>query len=498
MKNTKCLFYPFVVIVAAIVFFITAYNSHGYYHPDEHYQIVEFAQFKLGIINPETLAWEYRHQIRPTLQPMVCYTVFKVLHALNIENPYHQALCLRLLTAIFALIAIHFFVQQTKHLFKNQVIQKGYILLSYFLWFIPFLSVRFASETWSGLLFLLGLTLVLKNSNKKTTFLSIGILLGCSFLFRFQIAFAIFGLFLWFFFINKTKINALIVIGIGFLFVVVLGICLDSWFYGNFVFAPWNYFYSNIVNDKASSFGVSPWYFYFTKIISFPNYIVGICVALSMVILLIKRPKNIFLWCFIPFLLAHSIIPHKEERFIFPLAYLFAVMLTTAYGFLHDFIQKRTLTKVLNYVFLIIFAVVNITGLLVMSQNGPEKGKIVMTKYVYDNYKDRPINLLFFNNSNPYNPWHLRPIRFYSPDNLQNQIYISNLEELNNYLPVEGYETLLFIKKSDWQNTDITSTLKERGYIFKQQSVPVWVEKMYRCHDNFPEMWIYTLYVYED
>ena len=182
---------------------------------------------------------------------------------------------------------------------------------------------------------------------------------------------------------------------------------------------------------------------------------------------------------------------------MFSFAYLVAIILTTAYNLLYNFIQKRTLTKVLNYIVLIIFVATNIIGLLVMSHQGADKGKIVMTKYVYEHYKERPINLLFFANSNPYNPWHFTPIRFYSPDNIQNQTYIRSSEELDDYLPIEGFDNLLFIKKPDWKDTELIRSIEERGYVFKQQSVPFWVEKIYKLHDNFPNMWIYTLYVYE-
>jgi len=248
----------------------------------------------------------------------------------------------------------------------------------------------------------------------------------------------------------------------------------------------------------ASSFGTSPWHFYLTKMITFPGVIIGVCFVLSIIVLLVKRPKNIFLWCFIPFLLAHTLVPHKEERFMFSFAFFFAIILTTAYNLLYDFIQKRTLTKILNYVFLIIFAAVNIIGLLIMSQQGMEKGRIAITKYVYDHYRERPINVLFFVNSNPYNPWHFSAsIRFYDPGNIQSQRYILNLEHLNEYLPAEGVDHLLFIKKPDLQDSDLVQSIEEMGYVFKKQSVPAWVEKSYKIHDNFPNMWIYTLFVYE-
>ena len=487
-----------ILFIAALVFVITAVNSHGFYHPDEHHQIVEFANAKLGLHDTQTLAWEYHSKMRPTLQPVICCLVFNIMHAFNIDNPYHQAFCLRLLTAILAFFAIHLFVKNTKQQFENQTIQYGYCLLSYFLWFIPFLSVRFASETWSGLFFLLALSFVLANSTKKQTFFTIGIFLGISFLFRFQIAFAILGLFFWLFFVNKTKFSTLILSATGFLLILALGVCLDSWFYGEFVFSPWNYYMENIVNDMASHFGTSPWYFYLLKLLSFPNYIVGICFALSFIILLIKNPKNIYIWCFIPFLFFHSLVSHKEERFLFPLAYLFAIILISAYDLLYNFIKKRKFTRILNYVLLVLFAIVNITGLLVMGTCGADKGRISMTKYVYDNYHENPLNILYLSYSNPYNPWHFCYIQFYTPNNVHKQTRINSLEELNDFPPVDGCTNLLFIKKPDLKDADAIRRIEEKGYVFIHQSVPVWVEKIYKVHDNFPNMWIYTLYEYKD
>jgi len=494
IKKTKNFYYSIILITAAIVFFVTAYNSHGFYHPDEHHQIVEFANAKLGLHDPKTLAWEYHYQMRPTLQPVICCFVFKAIHSLNIKNPYSQVFFLRLLTALIAFIAIHFFIKNTKHQFENQTIRKGYCLLSYFLWFIPFLSVRFASETWSGLFFLLALSLIIKNSAKKHSLLTIGILLGISFLFRFQIAFAILGLFLWLFFVNKTKFSSLIFICTGFLSIFMLGVCLDCWFYGEFVFTPWNYYKANIIDDMSSLFGTSPWYFYLIKLISFPNYVVGVCFVFAIIILLIKMPKNIYLWCFIPFLFFHSLVPHKEERFIFPLAYLFAIVLITAYNLLNDFIQKRGITRVLNYALLVLFTVVNIIGLLVMGFSGADKGRITMTKYVYDHYNKHPLNILYLTNSNPYSPWHFGFNQFYLPNNIKKQTHIHSVEEINVFPPMDSCDNLLFIRKCDLKDPNVTQLIEKNGYIFKKQSVPIWVEGVFKLHDNFPKMWIYTLY----
>ncbi len=71
------LIFQLIVIIAAVVYSITAYNSHGFYHADEQYQIIEFAGLKLGTHTPDELAWEFNIQIRPSLQPVIGFVVLK-------------------------------------------------------------------------------------------------------------------------------------------------------------------------------------------------------------------------------------------------------------------------------------------------------------------------------------------------------------------------------------------------------------------------------------
>lgn len=47
MKNISR---EYVFIIALIVHFITAFNSIGFYHAEEHYQILEFAHYKMGYL----------------------------------------------------------------------------------------------------------------------------------------------------------------------------------------------------------------------------------------------------------------------------------------------------------------------------------------------------------------------------------------------------------------------------------------------------------------
>ena len=186
------------------------------------------------------------------------------LKVVSIENPYLQMQLLRLLTACFSLITIHFFIKKTQQQFEEGIYRNIYYILSYGLWFLPFLSVRFSSETIAALCFIWAW--IIYNKPMKYQPILIGVFLGLSFLFRFQMAFAMLRLGLWWILIEKVKISFLVQVGLIFGLLLLIGTGIDSWFYGEFVFSPWKYFYANIVEGVASSFGTSPWYDYFVQI----------------------------------------------------------------------------------------------------------------------------------------------------------------------------------------------------------------------------------------
>ncbi|MEJ2880146.1 hypothetical protein [Pedobacter sp. GR22-6] len=92
-----------ILYAVAILYVFTAWMSSGYYHWDEHYQIVEFANYKLGNAAIDDLAWEYKACIRPGLQPALCFIIFKCLSTLGVTSPFLLTLCLRILTAATAI-----------------------------------------------------------------------------------------------------------------------------------------------------------------------------------------------------------------------------------------------------------------------------------------------------------------------------------------------------------------------------------------------------------
>ena len=139
---------------------------------------------------------------------------------------------------------------------RNQML---FLFCSLLLFYIPFLNIRFSSETWAGLLFLYPIAQMLRKDSESINPFLIVLFLGLSFLFWYQVGFIIFGFIFWLIFIKKTELISLFKIGFSFLGICLLSIAIDSWFYSELTISAWNYFKVNLLDDVASTFGIAPW-----------------------------------------------------------------------------------------------------------------------------------------------------------------------------------------------------------------------------------------------
>src|SRR5215470_1625722 len=99
-----------LAILGAVVL-VTAWFSESFYFPDEHFQILEFMAFKLGITPAADLPWEFSARIRPWFQPLVYILIAKPLVILGMKDMFVVAFVLRLATGIFSLFALAAFVR---------------------------------------------------------------------------------------------------------------------------------------------------------------------------------------------------------------------------------------------------------------------------------------------------------------------------------------------------------------------------------------------------
>ncbi|MCA0237039.1 MAG: hypothetical protein LCH81_11710 [Bacteroidetes bacterium] len=311
---------------------VTAWFSEGYHHPDEHFQVIELANYKLGGTSLQELPWEYEAQIRPGLQPALAYAIIRAAQALGISDPFFQVFLMRLLSGVLACILFFAWARRLDAEDKNAGDALRWMAL--LLWFVPYLSVRFSSENMAGLSFVAGALLLLQGLEKQgwKVFVA-GFLLGLSFFFRYQMGFALAGLAVWLLWHSyqiRAGIRPILWLFSGFVAACIPGFAADIWLYGTYTFAPYNYFISNIVDNKAAYWGTSPWWYYLEQTVLTATPLVGLLLLLLLVNGLRKKRDNVLVWSLMPFLLAHFVVGHKEMRFMYPM--LLPILVLAAWG----------------------------------------------------------------------------------------------------------------------------------------------------------------------
>lgn len=435
-----------IYLVSLLLHICAAYFSVGYYHWDEHFQILEFATIKLPFSSgqPGDLAWEYGAQIRPAMQPLMAVQVAKVLNYLNFYTPFRCVLILQLFSAVLGWASLILFSKEAFQKFKLKSSTALMLFLSLLIWFFPYLHARFSSESLSGSLFFIALYLFLRHrspaSNVLRSYLSlslIGLLFGLAFYVRFQTAIMLLGMGFWLLFIEKSSWSSISMLISGFVIAILMGIVSDWWFYGEWLFTPWNYFEANIINDVASEFGVSPWWTYFYWLIKYFLPPFSIFILLAIIYAFWKHPSNLLTWILVPFVIIHMIIGHKELRFLFLVINAVPVLLALAYD---NFTYKPSLKWVVRSLAALILLVNSflLTKAFMPINSNTELYKFVWEKYNTVNNEDQ---VLCVYNNNPYASGFLA-INFYKPKNI---FLLSNEHYKDTSADYPGVKKTIFI-----------------------------------------------------
>lgn len=315
-KHKWVLFFGFIAQL------ITAYTALGFFHPDQHFQIIEFSSYQLELPNATNYIWELNSQIRSTFQVYLFSGYVLLCKAFGVTNAFTQLTILRLcfsslLWFFFNKLAVYFLKQQKQNLFFV-------LLLVNFSWFLPYSRTLFNSEMLGSLLFFVSLYLFDKwkmSDNNNANFyqlILVGFVFSLSFYTRFQIAFGLlgFGLML----LLKKEFKVIFPTVWGFVIGILLNTGLDFLFYHKWVCTPWLYFKSNIIDGVAKSFGEAGVDYYLWVLL------VILTVAPLSIILFWRYIRNsISFWqhvLVLPvlfFIIGHSLVGHKEERFMFPM-----------------------------------------------------------------------------------------------------------------------------------------------------------------------------------
>ena len=270
---------------------------------------------------------------------------------------------------------------------------------TFLFWCVPVLSVRFSSEILGGAFLCIAICRILDTDKKKIwNHLIIGSLMGLSFITRFQMGLCILGIFIWALTMNRYSFKICSVWIIGIFFSLIILLLCDFHVYDEWVFTPWSYFKSNLIEGVSSDFGVKPFYHYFHQLVLKLSPPIGLALILCLFISLFKRKFHLFNVVIWSLLVTHMVIPHKELRFIYPLIFLSPWLILEAYIFIRKWKYARLI--------LIPIAVVNLFIIIPALAAPAGEGQIRMIRLLEEKNenKNKPLILNFTPKNNPLDP----------------------------------------------------------------------------------------------
>lgn len=324
--------YARYLIALTALCLLTAWTTQGYLHADEYFQTIEFASYKLGITEAGSLPWEFHAQIRPWLQPGIYYLILKALPFAGITDRFIQVLLLHFLSAFISIATLLYFGTVAFRWFRTEQEQGWLMRVLCFTFFVPLLFVRNSSEVFSTACFMTAATMLLRRLHPDrradgpgfTAWEMIvpGILCGLAFEFRFSSGFLVLFFGIWLLWVARLRFSLLMTLALSSLIPILLSIRIDRWGYGDWVFAPWNYFASNILDKRMEHFGTSPFFAYLYLLVGNIGPHISLLLVITIFLCWYRHPRHVVTWLTLPYFALHSLLSHKEDRFMFPLLFL--------------------------------------------------------------------------------------------------------------------------------------------------------------------------------
>ncbi len=312
----------------AILFrLLAAIFAKGWGMFDDHYIVIESAQSWVdGHDYNNWLPWSPGNT-GPTAHnffyPGINFLFFALMKFLHLNDPQLKMFFMRLILAAWSLITVYYGYRITESLGGKNPARLAGILLALF-WFMPWMSVRNLVEMVCVPFIILGYWFIVRPENKTKPALSwfiAGLFLGLATDIRLQAVFFPIGLGIWLLFQGKLK--PLLSLAAGSLLTFIL-------FEGGIDFVIWGkpfieiYTYATLSLTEINDYIVLPWYNYFLVL-------GGMLIPPISIFLFwgfIRKWKQ-YLLVFLPillFLLFHSWVPNKQERFIIPMIPLFIMI----------------------------------------------------------------------------------------------------------------------------------------------------------------------------
>lgn len=305
----------------------SAWWCTGFIHGDEHFQVLEFANARLGRSPVADLPWEYAARARSWILPAIAAGVRWLAARLGADDPFRIAFVLRLASGVLYLAAARRLARVSRPWFRSAALWRWAVFAGVAMWFVPVVTARLSSESWSGSLFFLGLATVIRLERDEPVsawerWLA-GAAFGLAFVVRFQVLIPELGAVAWLA-RSRARSGARLSTWVpplvfGGLAMVLASAVLDRWGYGAWSFPLWNYYRAELVEGVLESYGTSPWWWYAPDIVHKAGVPIGLLLLGGFAVVCVRRPSSVLVWVGVPFVAFHVLIGNKETRFLFPL-----------------------------------------------------------------------------------------------------------------------------------------------------------------------------------
>lgn len=321
-EQTRQVFVPCLTLVAAAIALRAwlAIDDHSVFWPDEIHQSVEQAHravFGYGLVS-----WEFRDGARSWLFPGAIAALWKLADLLGVHSSITLMALARLAMVLGSGAAIWFAAKLASSRGQRAALAAAIVLAT----FPPAVAFgyRTMSETASAPLIVLGAWFWTRRDTRFAMYAGLAFATACLLRYQNGIFVLVFGAAL---LLQRRWRDLAGFFGVGAAVAAVGGL-LDWITWGRPFHSLLAYIDFNLLLGGASTFGVEPFSFYATTLWSsvgplLPVILVCFCVGAFV--------EPVLGGAVLAYVLAHSVLPHKEFRFLVPCLPLFAAV--TGVGF---------------------------------------------------------------------------------------------------------------------------------------------------------------------
>ncbi len=319
-----------IILIALIPRLVAAVFSKGYGMHDDHFITIEQPFQIMHDITYWTQRGEpHGHSI---VYPSINYGLFCGLQAVGIQDPQTMMYIVRFLHALYSLFVVYYGFKIAEVFNGRETAKKAGLLLALF-WALPFLSVRNLPEMVCIPPLMAGFYYALTSKENARQALFAGLWFGLAFIFRYQ-TLSITGI-LGLVFLVQKKIKQTAFLASGFLASVVLIQCTADILAWGYPFASFLKYVGGYFATRGNGYPIGPWY-------SYSLLVIGAFIPPMSFFLLYGcfwnwRKTLLVLLPVMAFFILHSLIPNKQERFIFPVVPL--ILLLSVVGW-EEFVKR--------------------------------------------------------------------------------------------------------------------------------------------------------------